>query len=286
MARVPTSVTRALARSADARVLHASLSVSLAVSSSADRALARPVRPAAAGLGALLMSLRQSTGAAACARVLPVPLPFPCAVSCVPPSAARALACPVCLSFPAAAGPGALPVPLPPLLALCALACALRPSLGAPPFASGPSLCAPLAGTLPRPCTVPPLLDHAPGVPLPLQRRQRDSWRRTRGRRGADGPRPPLGEGGLWRVGLGGAGVSVAGLGVGAVLGALPALLCGCGGSRRGAWGPRKARPLRRRRAGNRRVAQLEELMGRMNPSSYGPTEPHLWLVGKIPIRT
>ena len=33
-------------------------------------------------------------------------------------------------------------------------------------------------------------------------------------------------------------------------------------------------------------VAQLEELMGRMNPSSYGPMEPHLWLVGKIPPRT
>ena len=33
-------------------------------------------------------------------------------------------------------------------------------------------------------------------------------------------------------------------------------------------------------------VAQLEELMGRMNPSPYGPTEPHLWLVGKIPPRT
>ena len=32
-------------------------------------------------------------------------------------------------------------------------------------------------------------------------------------------------------------------------------------------------------------VAQLEELMGRMNPSSYAPTEPHLWLVGKIPTR-
>ena len=32
-------------------------------------------------------------------------------------------------------------------------------------------------------------------------------------------------------------------------------------------------------------VAQLEELMGHMNPSSYGPTEPHLWLVGKIPTR-
>ena len=33
-------------------------------------------------------------------------------------------------------------------------------------------------------------------------------------------------------------------------------------------------------------VAKLEELMGRMNTSSYGPTEPHLWLVGKIPPRT
>ena len=33
-------------------------------------------------------------------------------------------------------------------------------------------------------------------------------------------------------------------------------------------------------------VGQLEELMGRMNPSFYGPTEPHLWLMGKIPTRT
>ena len=33
-------------------------------------------------------------------------------------------------------------------------------------------------------------------------------------------------------------------------------------------------------------VAQLEEFMARMNPSSYGPTEPHLWLVEKIPTRT
>ena len=33
-------------------------------------------------------------------------------------------------------------------------------------------------------------------------------------------------------------------------------------------------------------VAQLAELMGRMNPSSYGPTEPHLWLLGKIPAKT
>ena len=29
-----------------------------------------------------------------------------------------------------------------------------------------------------------------------------------------------------------------------------------------------------------------QELMGRMDPSSYGPTEPHLWLVGKIPPTT
>ena len=33
-------------------------------------------------------------------------------------------------------------------------------------------------------------------------------------------------------------------------------------------------------------VPQLEELMGRMNPTSYGPREPHLWLVGKIHPKT
>ena len=33
-------------------------------------------------------------------------------------------------------------------------------------------------------------------------------------------------------------------------------------------------------------VAQLQELMGGMNPSSYGPTEPHLWLLGRIPTKT
>ena len=33
-------------------------------------------------------------------------------------------------------------------------------------------------------------------------------------------------------------------------------------------------------------VVQLEEIMGRMNPTSYGPTEPHLWLVWKIPPKT
>ena len=39
-------------------------------------------------------------------------------------------------------------------------------------------------------------------------------------------------------------------------------------------------------RASSEFGAQLEELMGRMKPSSYGPTEPHLWLVGKIFTRT
>ena len=29
-------------------------------------------------------------------------------------------------------------------------------------------------------------------------------------------------------------------------------------------------------------VAQLDRIQGHMNPTSYGPTEPHLWLVGKI----
>ena len=33
-------------------------------------------------------------------------------------------------------------------------------------------------------------------------------------------------------------------------------------------------------------VAQLEEVMGRINPSAYGPTELHLSLVRKIPTRT
>ena len=170
------------------------------------------------------MSLRPSPGDAARARVLSVPLPFPRAVSCVPPSASRALACLLCPSPLAAAGLGALSVPLPLLLAVCALACPLCPSLGAPPVSSRPSLCAPLAGTLPRPCAVPPLRDHALGVPLLLQLRQRDTRRHMRGRQGADGPRPPRGEGGPGPVRLWGAGLGVAGLGVGAVRSACPLL--------------------------------------------------------------
>ena len=42
---------------------------------------------------------------------------------------------------------------------------------------------------------VPSFLDHAPGVLLPLQLRQRDARRRALRRRGADVPRPPRGEG-------------------------------------------------------------------------------------------
>ena len=225
--RIPSSVTRVLARTADAPVLPASLpvslSMSLAVSPSADHTPLRPVRPVAARYDVLLTSLRPSSGAAARARVLPVPLPFPCAASRVSSSAARAL------PPSATAGLGALPVPLPSLLAACALACPLGSSLGAPPVASRPSLCAPLAGTLPRPRAVPPLLDHAPGVPLPPQLRQLAAWRRRRRRQGAGRPRPPLWEGGLGQVRLGGAGVSLAGVGVGAVLGTLSALRCGCG---------------------------------------------------------
>ena len=48
--------------------------------------------------------------------------------------------------------------------------------------------------------------------------------------------------------------MGVAGVGVGAVLGALPALRCGCGGPRRGALGPRGVRPPRPQRAGGSSV--------------------------------
>ena len=224
---VLSSVTRVLARTADARVLPVSLPMSLAVSPFADRTPLRPMRPVAARFGALITSLHPSWGAAARARALPVPLPFPCAVSRVASSAARAL------PPSAAAGLGALPVPLPWLLGACALACPLRSSLGAPPVASRSGLRAPVTGTLPRLRAVPSLPDHAPGVLLRPQLRQCDARRRTRGRRGAYGPRPPLREGGLGGIRLWGASRGVAGVGVGAVLGAPPAPCCGCGGPRR-----------------------------------------------------
>ena len=215
------------------------VSLPLAAPSLADRLPLHSICSVAARLGALLAPL----------RALPVPLPFPRSLSRVVPSAACAL------SPSAAPGLGTLPTPSPSLLAACAQACPLRLSLGTPPFASCPPLQAPVAGTLPRLRAVPPLPDHAPGVPLPPQLRQRDASRRTLGCRGTDGPRPSRREGGLGGVRLGGAGVGVAGVGVGAVLGAPPALRCGCGGPRRGARSPHRARPPRPRRAGGRGVA-------------------------------
>ena len=175
-----------------------------------------------------------------------MPLPFPRSVSRVVPSAAHAL------SPSAAAGFGALPTPSPSLLAACAQACLLRLPLGTPPVAYRPSFRAPVAGTLPRLRAVPPLRDHAPGVLLPLQLQQRDAWRRTLGRRGADGPRPPLRKGGVGGVRLWWADVGVARVGVGAVLRALPAPCCSCGDSRQGARGLRWGYALRWRRAGAR----------------------------------
>ena len=81
--------------------------MSLAVPPFADRTPLRPMRSVAARLGALLASLRPFPVAAARARVLPVSLLFPCAVSRVTSSAPRAL------PPSAAADLGALPCPCP-----------------------------------------------------------------------------------------------------------------------------------------------------------------------------
>ena len=113
-------------------------------------------------------------------RALPLPWPLPGSLPCVAPSAARALS-------PSAAAPL--------LLAACALARSLRALLGTSSVASSPPLRAPVAGTQLCLRAVPSFLDHAPGVPLPLQLRQRDARRRVLGRRGVDVPRPPRGEG-------------------------------------------------------------------------------------------
>ena len=130
---------------------------------------------------------------------LPVPWPLPGSLPCVAPSVLAPL-----------------------LLAARALARSLRVALGTPSVASCPPLRAPVAGTQLCLRAVPSFLDHAPGVPLPLQLRQRDARRRVLRRRGADVPRPPRGEGfggdRLW-----GAGVGVGGVGVYAVLRTLPA---------------------------------------------------------------
>ena len=159
-------VNRAVACTAGARALPVPVSMPLAAPTLADHAALRSMRPVAARLGALLAPL----------RVPPVSLPLPGSLSRVVPSAAHAL------SPSAAAGLGALPAFPPSLLAASALACPLPVSLGTPPVASCPPLRAPVAGRLPRLCAIPPLPDHAPGVPLPTQLRQRDARRQTLGR--------------------------------------------------------------------------------------------------------
>ena len=152
----------------------------------------------------------------------PLPLPWPSPCAC-PPALLLVLA-PCTWPCP----PLSLRAPRPfPCFRLLALLPAPWPSPGAsppPPLASPPlvvfcpSPCASVAGTPPRPIAVNPRLDHAP-----LQLQQRDAHRRALKHRGADGLRPPLGEGGLGWVRLGGSHVGVAGLGEGAVLG--PSLL-------------------------------------------------------------
>ena len=163
-------------------------------------------------------------------RALPLPWPLPGSLPCVVPSVLSPL-----------------------LLAARALARSLRVPLGTSPVAFCPPLRAPVAGTHLCLRAVPSFLDHAPGVLLPLQLRQRDAWRRALGRRGADVPRPPRGEG-LGGERRRGADVGVGGVGVGAVLGALAAHCCCCGGRRRvrgpspafvACWGPRRGPPRR-----------------------------------------
>ena len=150
--RVPPPVTRALACAAGARARPVPVPMPLAAPTLAHRPSLRSMRSLAARLGAVPAPL----------RALPVPWPLPGSLPLVAPSAARAL------SPSADAGLGASPVFAPLLLAACAPARPLRVALGTPPVASCPPLRAPMAGTLPCLRAVPPFLDHAPGVPLPL----------------------------------------------------------------------------------------------------------------------
>ena len=230
---VPPPVNHALDCTAGARARPVPVPLPLAAAALAQRPSLRPMH-----LGALPAPL----------RALPVPWPLLRSLPCVAPSAARAL------SPSAASGLGAPSVFAPLLLAACAPARSLCVPLGTSPVASCPPLRAPVAGTQLCLRAVPSFLDHAPGVPLPLQLRQRDARRRALGCRGADVLRPPRGEG-LGGEGLGGAGVGVAGVGAGAVLCALPAHCFCCGGRWRGACGPCGVRPSPSWRPGGRGVA-------------------------------
>ena len=136
---------------------------------------------------------RLSLGARGALALAFGPLSSPLPVSPVPPPVPHALArslshlfspCPLHLgSLPAPLRALPVPWPLPGPLPRVApsAACALLPPAAAP------------------------FLDHSPGVPLPLQLRQRDARRRALARRGEDVPLPPRGEG-LRGERLGGAG--------------------------------------------------------------------------------
>ena len=151
-------------------------------------------------------------------RPQPVPLPVPCA--CPLPLLLALASCPRPCSLlsppaprlcPGVCPPGLLPAPAP-----SPGTCPPPPRTDLPLSPSAPRQASPRLAPCPARSCPPPFLDHAP-----LQLRQPDAGRRALGRRGADGPQPPLREGGLGRVRLGGAGMDVAGLSVGAVPGAL-----------------------------------------------------------------
>ena len=205
--------------------------------------------------------------------LLPVPLPFPCACppplplapvpflcSCPPPPLRAPWPFPCVCPPPAAARAFARLWCLPPSSAACHL-----PKVSFLPLPCASALCSPSRPTAVPPVSPGPCLDDAL-----LQLRQRNVRRRVFQRWGADGPWPFLGEGGLWRVLLGAAHVGVAGLGAGAVLGALPALCCGrCGPwrlARRGALGPRRAHPARQWRAKGCSLACWSSGCGPMRP--------------------
>ena len=145
-------------------------------------ALCPPPFAPSSPLGSIAPS-RLSLGARGALALALGPLSSPLPVSRVPPPVPHALArslshlpspCPLHLSsLPAPLRALPVPWPLPGPLPRVApsAACALLPPAAAP------------------------FLDHSPGVPLPLQLRQRDARRRALARRGADVPLPPRGEG-------------------------------------------------------------------------------------------
>ena len=171
--------------------------------------------------------------------------------------------------------PGTCPLPPPPATfqRLPSVPCPVSPRFALRPARSSSPSAAHSAISMP-PVPLVPCLDHAM-----LQLRQRALHWRAFGRRGANGPWPPLGEGGLGRIRLGRAPINVAGSGVGAVLGALPALCNGCGSplrlARRSALGRHRAHPARQWRTGGCSPIGLSGGCGPMRPVRrrvLGPT--------------